>query len=112
MLLPTSLPTIYDLVDPEANLAGGPVVGRSVSSYEIEALGAPLYVAADGTPIGDGNNCAPLLYPTTTPLGSLNELRQKEVWAIALAGASAYLAWVLFFGKRTPGRDRYYGSSI
>ncbi len=109
MLLPTSLPTIYDLVDPEANLAGGPVIDRHVASYEIETLGAALYVTEDGTPIGAGNNCAPLLYPSTTPLG---ELREKEVWAIALLGASAYLGWILFFGKRTPGKDRYYGSSI
>jgi hypothetical protein len=109
MLLPTSLPTIYDLVDPEANLAGGPVIERSVSSYEIEALGAPLYVAEDGTPLGVGNGCPPPVYYQST---ALSELREKEVMAIVLAGASAYLAWVLFFGKRTPGKDKYYGSAI
>ncbi len=86
MLTVTSLPTLYNLVDTESNLAGA------------------IYTSSDGTPIGMGNNCAPVAY---SPSPALGELRDYEKKALVFGGIALYFAWVLFFGKRTQGRDRH-----
>lgn len=92
MLTVTSLPTIYNLVDPESNLAG------------------TVYTSADGTPIGTGNNCAPMSY---SPSPTLSGLRDGEKKAIVIGGITLYLAWLFFFGKRsTSSRDRYRGAAL
>ena len=93
----SALPTLYDLDDPTSNLAGFEDVPTQ-------------YVAWDGTPIGEGNTCAPMRYNEGLMGAVIPEALEEKRIGFGASYALPLLVGVLsYVTNRRPGRAVLWG---